>query len=348
MNARRKIVVVLLIAIVLVGAASCNAGNPPPISEGSPADTSAPPSSSESDTVGTLPDGNGGEVKSPPPDAPALGPAIDMDRDGNPITLPDSIETIISMGPSNTEVLAALGFADKIIATDAYSDNVPGIKPGISIFSMMAADGEQMINMMPDVIFVTGMSMVGGDDPYKVVTDAGICVLYIPSSDSIEGIKDDIRFMAAVLDARDRGDELISDMEREIDRVRAIGETITDKKKVYFEISAAPYMYSFGQHTFLDEIINLIGAVNIFADQISWLSVADEAVLDANPDVILTSVNYIDNPVDEIKSRPGWNEVSAVKNDEVYYISTDSSNRPSHNVVIALLEMAKAVYPDLY
>ena len=270
------------------------------------------------------------------------------DREGNQITLPEKIETIISMGPSNTEILVDLGYGDKIIATDTYSANVNGINPDIPMFSMIAPDGEQIIDLQPDVIFVTGMSRAGGEDLFKVVKDVGICVIYIPSSYSIEEIKEDIRYIAAVLGSESQAEELIAEMEAEIEAVHTIAETITDKKTVYFEISAAPNMYSFGRGVFLNEMIELIGAENVLADQDSWISVADEVVLDANPDVILTSVNYIEDPVAEIKTRPGWSTISAVQNDEVFYIDTDSSNRPSHHILKALKEMAVAVYPDKY
>jgi iron complex transport system substrate-binding protein len=63
---------------------------------------------------------------------------------------------------------------------------------------------------------------------------------------------------------------------------------------------------------------------------------------------VLTSVNYIDDPIGEIKSRPGWENITAIQNDDVYYIDTDASNRPSHHIVKALRMMAKAVYPDRY
>ena len=385
MKTRKKTIALVLAAIIIIALASSCAGekngqddqnnqtaqaetsaqtspsvstsasqspSPAPSTSPSASPSASQPPSSPDQSPGVSPDQNGGEAKeepsaqagTPPPSAPA----IDTDRDGNKITLPDKIERIMSIGPSNTEIIVALGFADNIIATDEYSDNVPGIKPGISLFSMMTPDGEQIISMAPDVIFVTGMSMAGGDDPFRIIADAGICLIYMPSSTSIEGIKEDIRFIAAVLGAESKGEQIVADMEGEIDNIISVGRTITEKKKVYFEIAAAPYMYSFGQGTFLNELIEMIGAVNIFADQISWISVADEAILDADPDVILTSVNYIDDPVGEIKSRDGWDGMTAIKNDAVYYISTDASNRPSQNVVIALLEMAKAIYPDSY
>ena len=273
---------------------------------------------------------------------------IDYDRDGNDISLPETVSKIISIGPSNTEVLVALGFADMIIATDAYSANVPGLKPGISDFSMMDNDGELIIEMQPDLIFVTGMSRAQGEDPYKVLADVGLCLIYMPSSTSIAGIMEDIRYMAEVLAVEETGEEILEVMQAKIDEILAITNTSSEVKKVYYEIAAAPNMYSFGGGTFLHEMIELLGAVNIFADTIGWASVSDEAILEADPDIILTTVNYIENPVEEIKSRDGWNAITAIKNDDVYYISTDASNRPSHNVVIAMQQMAEAIYPELF
>jgi iron complex transport system substrate-binding protein len=270
------------------------------------------------------------------------------DREGNPITLPPRIDRIISMGPSNTEILIALGFADRIIATDTYSQGIPGLAKDVLFFDMLAPNGEQIVHLEPDVIFVTGMSKAGGADPYKVIADMGVCLIYIPSSSSIDGIKEDIRFIAGVMEAAEQGDQIIADMEREIDRIKAVGETITARKTVYFEISVTPYLYSFGKGVFLNEMLEIIGAENILADQQSWVAIADEVILKKNPDIILTNVDYLDAPVKTIMSRPGWDKITAIQNRDVYYVDADASSRPSHNIVKTLHQMAKCVYPDRY
>jgi len=276
-------------------------------------------------------------------------PDVSKDREGNPITIPDKIDKIISIGTSNTEILAELGLGDKIIAVDVYSSDIPGLKSDIQLLpSITEIDNEFVIDLQPDVICVTGMSKVGGANPLQTVEDTGVCVIVIPSSASIGAIKEDIKFMAAVMGVESKGSRIIKDFEKEIDAIKKTGDTITDKKTVYFEISPAPWMYSFGSGTFLNEMIELIGAVNIFAAHDSWMSVAEEAVLDADPDVILTSTGWMDDAAGEIKSRPGWDAITAVKNNDVYYIDEDSSNRPSHNIIKALKKMAKAVYPDKY
>ena len=274
---------------------------------------------------------------------------VTHDREGYPITLPDEINTIISIGPSNTEVLVELGFGSQIISTDKWSEGITGITSDISVLDMMSLDAEFIINSNPDIIFITGMTRVHGDDhPLQLVSDAGIAVIYMPSSTSIADIFEDIRFMAAVLGVKDEGERIAQAMQDEIDRITQIAETITQKRTVYFEIAPAPNMWAVGGGTFQHEIIELAGAQNIFADQDSWIAVSDEMFLMYNPDVILTSTYFIDDPVGEILARPGWGAITAVQNGDVILVNSDNTNRPSHNIVKGLREIAQAIYPEYF
>ena len=270
------------------------------------------------------------------------------DRAGNDITIPEHINRIASMSPAVTEVLVDLGLGDKIVAIDLNAKDLQGVSKDVLVMDMMNPDVEQIVASKPDIIFVSGMSLFTGENPYKPLQDLGICVAYIPSSDSIEMIKSDITFIADAAGASQKGKEICDNMQKELDTVAAIGKTITNKKTVFFEIGAAPDIYSFGTGTFLNEMIELIGATNAFKDQNSWIHIGEEAAVRANPDVILTNVNYIPDPVSEIKSRKGWSDVKAIKNDDVYYIDNSASSLPNHNIVKALKEMAKAIYPDKY
>ena len=279
-------------------------------------------------------------------------PSIDltMDRAGAPITLPAKVEKIISMAPSTTEILIDLGLADKIIAADTNTQKDGLLKQDIPYFNMMKPDAEKLIALKPDVVFISGMSNAKGNTPFSPLIDAGICVINIPSSSSIEAIYLDIAYIAAALKQEEKGAKIIANMKKEIEAVRKKRAAIAqDKKKtVYFEIGAAPHMYSLGTGTFINEMIEIIGAQNILADQKSWIAVSDEMVLAKDPDVILTNVSYIPNPIDEIMARSGWASLKAVKSRKVFGIDTNSSSRPNHNIIKALKEMAKAVYPEIY
>ena len=279
-------------------------------------------------------------------------PSLDltMDRAGAPITLPAKVEKIVSMAPSTTEILIDLGLADKIIAADTNTQKDGLLKQDIPYFNMMKPDAEKLIALKPDVVFISGMSNAKGNTPFSPLIDAGICVINIPSSSSIEAVYLDIAYIAAAVKQEEKGAKIIANMKKEIEAVRKKGASISqDKKKtVYFEIGAAPHMYSLGTGTFINEMIEIIGAQNILADQKNWIAVSDEMVLAKNPDIILTNVSYIPNPIDEIMARSGWASLKAVKGKKVFGIDTNSSSRPNHNIIKALKEMAKAVYPEIY
>ena len=80
-------------------------------------------------------------------------------------------------------------------------------------------------------------------------------------------------------------------------------------------------------------MVEIVGAENIFKNEDTWISPSEESVINANPDIILTKVDYVENPTEEIKSRGGWQNINAVKNDEVYYIDTNSVSRLTHNII---------------
>ena len=271
------------------------------------------------------------------------------DREGNEVTVPTKLEKIITTAPSNTEILVGLGVADKLVAVDKYSEGIEGLNEDIPKMDMNNPDAEAIIALEPDIIIASGYNKIGSaEDPYKAIVEAGIPVVYIPSSDSIEGIYKDIEFIASLVNENKKGEEIIADMKEKISKYEEVAKTIKDKKKVYFEIGPAPNLYSFGNKTFLNDMLEVIGAENVFADEESWFAPTGEAVLDANPDVILTKVNYVENPTEEIMARDGWDNITAVKNGDVYYIDSNSAARGNQNIIKALDEMAKAVYPDVY
>lgn len=271
------------------------------------------------------------------------------DREGTEVNIPKKIEKIISTAPSNTEVLMALGLGDKLVAIDTYSTDIEGVNTELPQIDFSNPDAETIIGLEPDIVIASGHNKTGStEDPFKAISEAGIPVVYIPSSDSIDGIYKDIEFIAEVVNEKSKGKEIIDDMKAQVDEIKAIGDTIADKKSVYFEISPVPYLSSFGKSTFLNEMIEIIGAENIFANEDGWIAPTAESIIDANPDVIITNAEYMENPTGEIKSRNAWENINAIKNNEVYLVDKNASSRPSQNVVKALKQMAEAVYPEYY
>ncbi len=271
-----------------------------------------------------------------------------IDREGNEIPIPDEINSIVSAAPSITEILSGLGLADKIIAADVYSADVPEVDPSVCTLDFYNLNAEELIMLDPDVVIINGISDYSGNDPYQSLKDAGINVIYIPTSNSISAVKLDIEFLADYTGTDENGAELISSIEEAEEYFSAKAETITERKTVYFEIGAAPYLYTCGHGTFIDEIITLIGAENIYSEEEGYLSNSDETVIAGNPDVIITNVMYDGYDFNEIKSREGWDSITAVKNGAVYSVDSNATSRPSQNIVKGIYEVAEAVYPEVY
>lgn len=271
-----------------------------------------------------------------------------VDREGNAFEAPVSLERILSTAPSNTEVLIGLGLAGNLVGVDKYSTDVEGVPADAEIIDFRNPDAEAIIAMEPDIIIASGHNKVGDEDPYALLKEAGITVVYIPSSDSIEGIYEDIAFIADVTNKEEEGQALIDEMKQEVEAIKAIGETIEEQKTVYFEIGSSSTLYSFGHSTFINELIETVGAKNILADEEGWISPSEEAIITANPDVILTNETYLDNPVELIKERAGFETITAVENDAIYTIDKNASSRGSQHVIKALKEIAQAIYPEYY
>ena len=272
------------------------------------------------------------------------------DPSGASIVIPDQVDSVVALAPSICEVLVALGVEEKLIGYDLQSVGIAGLPESVPTFDMVNPDVEQLTALAPDMLIVSNLSLYDQEAPYQPLIDAGVCVICVPTSESVEDVRSDIRFLAAALRVSGEGERVVDEMDAELERLSAIVSDIPEeeRKSAYFEISPAPYLYSCGSGTYLHEMIELAGGRNVLADQSGWLSVEAETVVADNPDVIFTNVNYTDAPVEEILGREGWAGVSAVMNEDVYYIDNMSSSLPNQNIVTAVEQMAKALYPERF
>ncbi|EIY7146272.1 ABC transporter substrate-binding protein [Enterococcus faecalis] len=270
------------------------------------------------------------------------------DRSGKEITLPKEATKIISLVPSTTEVIEDLGKTDQLIAVDTQSSTMMTDLKKLPQMDMMAVDAEKLIALKPQIVYVNDINLASSESVWKQVEDAGITVVNIPTSTSIKAIKEDVQFIADSLSEHEKGQKLIKTMDQEIDEVAKIGKTIKKPKTVLFEVAALPDIYSFSNGTFLNEMIETIGAKNVLANEKGWLPVTEEAAIAAKPEVILTNVNYMKDPAKEILARKNWENVPAVQNKEVFEIDNMSSSLPNNHITKALKQMAKAVYPEEY
>ncbi len=277
-----------------------------------------------------------------------------IDRTGNEIFIPKEINSIISLAPSVTETLIDLGLGNKIVATDSFSAYEEGLNGDIQIFDMLSPDMEAIASLQADVLIASEISMATSDDPFAMVKELGTIVTYIPTPNSIKGIREDVLFLGEFTGTDERANEIINNFDERLNYITskidgAYNDGVSDNVilTTYFEISPAPELYTFGEGVFLNEILGILRAENIFAYQQSWIPVTEEEVFARNPKIIFTNT-YLDDSVSEIKSRNGWDAIDAVKDNRVYKVDQQASSQPNEFVILAIEEMAYALYPTVF
>lgn len=275
------------------------------------------------------------------------------DPSGAEISIPKEVNSIVVLSPALSEIITALDLGDKVIGYDSYSADIEGLpdSESITVFeNITTPDMEQLTALNPDILLVTNETFYDQENPFQTLIDAGTCVICVPNRDNIAGIKSDIEFLASALGAAEAGAALLEDFDTQLNELADIAAKIPqeERKRVYFEIAPAPDMYSCGKDSYINEMLEWIGAENILADQSGWFTVSGETVVAANPDIIFTNVNYTDDPVQEILNRDGWADISAVSSKNVYSVDNNTSSRPNHNIIKAMRQMAEILYPDYY
>ena len=272
-----------------------------------------------------------------------------LDRSGRTVTINGPVNRIVSTAPSNTEIIIDLGLVRKLVAVDRYSTDIPELSAALPHVDFAYPDAEAILGLEPDIIIANGHNVtVSGDDPFRLLREMGIPVAYVSMSKSVNDIYSDIAFIADLLSAKEKGDALIKSMKKRVDEIAQKAAQAETKRSVYFELSAAPEIFTFGKDSYINDMIAIAGGRNIFENDNWVLSPTAEAIIERNPDVILTSVNYLEDPIGEIKSRYGFEHINAVINNRIFRIDTNSLVRPSARILLALDQMARAVYPELY
>ncbi|KOS63263.1 cobalamin-binding protein [Lysinibacillus agricola] len=257
-------------------------------------------------------------------------------------------KTVVSLQPSNTEILYALGVGDKIVGATEY-DTYPEEAQKIErVSDSVTFNSERILALKPDIVIAY---TTGNDETLnalKGLEDAGIKVFAIQSAKSFDDVYGDIQQIATVMGIEDKGEKLNEDIKAKIAEVQAKVKEVKEPKNIFLEISPKPQIFTAASGTFQQEILNAANVNNVFAELKGWKEISEEDVIAKNPEVILTTVNYVDNPAAEILSRDGWNSIAAIQNKAIYYIDTDISNRPGPRIGEAVELIAKAVYPELF
>lgn len=276
-------------------------------------------------------------------DQPAAFPLTLTDDAGRQVTIERRPERIVSLAPSNTEILFAVGAGERVVGVDTFSDHPGEVASLPRLGGLTDTNFEKIVELAPDLILTIG----GTDEQVARLEELGITVLVI-QPETFEDVLDRIRLIGRVVGEEQAAADLLAEMGARVDAVRrAVGDVPeAERPRVFYEVWHDPLM-TVGPGGFIHDVIALAGGVNVFADADNpWPVVSLEAVVARDPQVIITTFQ---DSYDQLlaRSRPGWDGISAVQQGRVYRIDQNLISRPGPRLVDALEQVARFLYPEL-
>ncbi|MHB1127171.1 MAG: ABC transporter substrate-binding protein [Bacillota bacterium] len=270
-------------------------------------------------------------------------PVTVKDANGRDITIDQVPQRIVSVTPSNTEILFALGLADQIVGVTS-NDDYPAEAKDKEKVGDWNLNAEKIVSLEPDLV-VAMQSANGTQIPE--LEKLGLKVLTVEAQ-SVEDIYESIRTIGTATGKTAEAEQLISQTQAKLqavqDKVAAISQE--NRKRVFMEISTQP-LYTVSKGSLQHQILEMAGGINVVQEEQPWMEYNDEAVLRDNPDAII--VTYPGAKLESIAARPGWNQIQAVKDGKIILdIDANILVRPTSRVADGVEAVARFLYPELF
>lgn len=257
-------------------------------------------------------------------------------------------QRIVSLSPSTTETLFAIGAGEQVVGVTSYCTypEEAATREIIGGFSPKTINIETIISLNPDLV-------IAGVSAHQPIADtlreAGIPVISIEPR-SVDDVSDIIEELAIITGHEEQGKAISEDIARRIEVIDSKLQTLKNERlKVFYEVWDAPLMTA-GPNSFTGQMITYAGGINIFSDiEGDYPQVSPEELVSRNPQVIISSDTHGSKlTADAMKTREGWSEIDAYKNDRIILLDGDIVSRPGPRMIIAIEMMAEALYPELF
>jgi iron complex transport system substrate-binding protein len=324
---RRVVALSLTLSVVL---AACTGSSASPAPSARPATTDQPSSA-------------------PSPSAAAEFPRTLIDDEGTRVDIAARPDKIVSLTPATTEILFAIGAGDRVVATDETSD-FPEAAVGLPhVASFSTVDVEKVVSLDPDLVIAGGEGFTPADAITQLRTlDIPVLVMYAAS---VQGVYDDIETIGAATGEGDAADVLTTGMKTEIDGIAGAVAAAGTPPRVFYEVGyddTTGAIFAPADESFVAELVTLAGGDTITTGDPNSYEIALEKLIERDPEVIVLGVNPFYEPTPEaVAARPGWNVMTAVKNDDVRPVRDIEITRPGPRLPIGLRNLAKVIRPDV-
>ncbi len=257
-------------------------------------------------------------------------------------------EKIVSLTPSGTEILFALGLGPRVVGGTNFDNYPPEALDLPKVGDYENPNLESIIALEPDLVLADSIHQKAVEELERL----GIPVLAFDPA-SVAGVYDTLIRIGTATGVLEAAEELVDQMQSEVADLTAPLASLAeeDKPTVYYEIWYEP-LITVGPQTYIHDMITLAGGHNIAADaQTPWPEYSLEVLIEKDPQIIICPrilMGGITVEEEDFAGRPGWGNITAVREGRIYLVEDDLISRPGPRCVQGLKELVQILHPDLY
>jgi iron complex transport system substrate-binding protein len=279
---------------------------------------------------------------------PTAAPITLIDGLKREVVLDAPAQKIISLAPSNTELLFAVGAGPQVIGRDDLSDFPAESKALPSVGGSMGKyDMEKLASLNPDLVLASSFNTA---EQVKSLEDLKIKVYYLADPTDIQGLYANLLIVGQLAGQKAQADALVASLKGRVQAVESRLASITNRPKVFYEVDATDPAkpWTTGPGTFMDQLIKLAGGENVASGLSSaWAQISLEELLLQNPEVILLGDAAYGATPDQVKQRAGWSQIKAVTDGKLLVFDDNLVSRPGPRLVDGLETLAALIHPEL-
>jgi len=275
-------------------------------------------------------------------------PAISLvDGLGHTVTLAAPAQRILSLAPSNTEILFALGAGGQMVGRDKYSDFPVEAKALPDVGGVKDFNLEAVVRLQPDLVLMAG---INSPDLVESLQQVGLTVFYLNNPTDLDGMYTNLQTVARLCGREKEAQTLVADLRARSERVVQVVQKAGSRPKVFYELDGTDPVkpWTAGPGSFVDYLIRLAGGENVAGGLKSeWGQLSQEELLLQDPDVIVLGDHNFGMTAEQVKARPGWAGLKAVKENRALPFDDNLAARPGPRLVQGLEELARMFHPEL-
>ena len=267
-----------------------------------------------------------------------------IDSMNRQVYVPDAPQRIVSMAPSATETIFALGAEDKLVGVTDYCNYPTDAVNITSIGGFSTPDLETIAILNPDLIIAIRWNA----ETVTQLENQGYAIVII-LGESLDDIIENVGVIGNLVNERTKGVYLMGNMSYHMEIITNKTNTLNYSQIVdcYFEVWESPKIV--GAKSFLNDMINKAGAINIFGNiNLEYPIVSHEAIINGDPDVIFITEHSAPWYSQQVCERAGYDAINACINNRVYQVFDDIYLRPGPRIIDALENMTRYLYPMLF